>query len=186
MRSKTDQRGAQAGADIVGRDKIVHNYPATEGPGPIEQLLQKLQAEIENDEKIKHTIENLKHFTEHKSKDGIIGLEAKLIAGKREYELYSAFAKKELFAKLLETWSHYYSAQEIFAFLLAKIEYEFSMFVFPNIQSLTQHDINQLISDRIVLPTIQECGSGVFTLNHSIVMGMVYWLAEQCFVRWHQ
>lgn len=93
--------------------------------------------------------------------------------------------KKELFAKLLDKWSMYASAQEIFSVLLAKIEYEFSMFVYPKLGVLNEDGINELVDARIVQPTIQECGSGVFTLNHSITMGMIYWLAEQCFVRWH-
>ncbi len=169
-------------------DKIVNNtYPATNrAPGIVEQLLDKLQAEISKNAEVRHTVESLKHFYEHKeAADGIVGLEAKLKAGGRTSELYVAYAKKEQFAKLLEMWSLYASAQEIFAYLLAGAEHHFTMHVHPKLGELDKVQVNQLIDTLIVTPTIAECGTTVFTLNHGIVMGMIYWLAEQCFVRWH-
>ena len=155
-------------------------------PGIVEQLLEKLQNEIMKNAEVRHTVESLQYFYERRARDGIVGLEAKLMAGERKHELYLALAKKEQFAKLLEKWSLYASAQEIFAYLLAEVECQFSMFVYPKIGQLEQVEINQLVDDRIVAPTIAECGTSVFTLNHSLVMGMIYWLAEQCFVQWHR
>lgn len=187
MTSRVSQQGATAHGDIVGRDKIeTHYHPGASKPGVVEQLLQKLQAEVENDEKVRHTIEALAHFQSRRSHDGIDGLEAKLRAGRRADEYVNALEKKELFVKLLEKWSLYASAQEIFAYLLAQVEHEFNYFVHPQITTHDTIGVNQLVNDRIVIPTIKECGSSVFVLNHGIVMGMVYWLAEQCFVRWHQ
>ena len=188
MATRIDQRGARADGDIVAGDKIVnHNYPATNRtPGIVEQLLEKLQSEIGKNAEVRQTVESLKYFYEHReAADGIVGLEAKLGAGGRTSELYVALAKKEQFAKLLETWSLYASAQEIFAYLLAGAEHHFTMHVYPKLGELDQVQINQLIDNLIVTPTIVECGTTVFTLNHGIVMGMIYWLAEQCFVRWH-
>jgi hypothetical protein len=46
--------------------------------------------------------------------------------------------------------------------------------------------INQLTSELIVEPAVLECGASVFQLDHNTALGMVYWLAEQCFVRWHK
>jgi hypothetical protein len=188
MSATINQSGASAGGDLVGGNKTVNNYfhPASSQSGIVEQLLAKLQAEIDKNEQVRHIVENLQYFYKKRAPDGINGLEAKLTAGRRDHEIYLALEKKELFAKLLEKWSLYASAQEIFACLLAKAEHEFSMFVYPKIGKLDQDGINQLVNDRIVTPAISECGVGVFTLNHSIVMGMIYWLAEQCFVRWHQ
>jgi hypothetical protein len=39
--------------------------------------------------------------------------------------------------------------------------------------------------DRIVNPIVEECGGDIMSVNHNIVQGMVYWLAEQCFIKWH-
>ncbi|HWY16829.1 MAG TPA: ABC-three component system protein [Rhizomicrobium sp.] len=188
MSNTVDQSGAHAGEDIVAGNKEVHYHLSGEikSDGVVAQLLQKLRAEMDGNDKIKHTVENLQFFYNHIAGDGVVGLEAKLIAAQRKAEIITAFAKKEHFAKLLETWSLYASAQEIFAYFLARAEHEFSMFVLPKLGELQPAEINQLINDKIVLPTITECGTSVFTLNHTAVMGMVYWLAEQCFVRWNE
>jgi hypothetical protein len=135
---------------------------------------------------VQHTIEALAHFQCRRSHDGIDDLEAKLKAGHRADEYLMAIEKKELFVKLLEKWSLYASAQEIFAYLLAQVEYQFNFFIHPQITKLRPIEINQLVSELIVVPTINECGSTIFVLNHGTVIGMIYWLAEQCFVRWHQ
>ena len=164
----------------------VVNLPAHQVISIVERLLAKLQTEVSDSQPIQHTIEALKYYHEKRSPDGIAGLEQKLRVAGRQDELFLAFDKKEQFAKLLEKWSLYLSAQELFAYLLARAEHEFNMFIYPKIDTLDKTEINELVNERVILPTISDCGSKVFTLNHSVVMGMVYWLAEQCFVRWHK
>jgi hypothetical protein len=189
MTLQVRQDGASAKGDIVGRDKTEthhHHYAASGPPGIVEQLLIKLQVEIEKNQEVRHTIEALAHFQTRRAPDGIDGLEAKLRAANRENEIFLALEKKEMFVKLLEKWSLYASAQEIFAYLLAKAEYDFNYLIYPRICPNNVTEINQLIHDTIVMPTIEQCGTSVFTLNHGVAMGMLYWLAEQCFVRWHQ
>jgi hypothetical protein len=182
-----DQSGSKAGGDIVARDKIEHHHhPSPIASGVVEKLILKLQAEIKLNIHAQHTVDALATFQVRKSIDGIVGLEAKLIAAHREDEVWSALDKKEQFAKLLQRWSLYASAQEIFAYLLAKAEFEFNHFVHPKISSLPAPEIDQLVHDRIVNTTIAECGVEVFVLNHGTSMGMLYWLAEQCFIRWHK
>jgi hypothetical protein len=113
------QQGASAKGDIVGRDKVeTHYHSASPSPGIVEQLLKKLQAEIEKNEKARHTIETVAHFQTRRSDDGVDGLDAKLRAGQRPHEYLAALEKKEQFVKLLEKWSLYASAQEIFCVLI--------------------------------------------------------------------
>ena len=185
--TKVHQGGAQAGRDIVGRDKTEHHvHLAPRGPGVVEELLKKLQKEVETNAEVRHTIEALAHFQTRQSSDGIDGLEAKLEAAGRIDEQRTALEKKEMFVKLLEQWSLYASAQEIFAHLLAKAEFEFTYFIQPQLNELTRVQINEMIGHRVVEPTVETCGSSIFAINHGTAMGMVYWLAEQCFIRWHQ
>lgn len=187
MTSKVNQKGASANGDIVAGNKTENHYHASSAPAAniVEQLLNRLKEEVERNEQVRHTIESLQRFQTQRADDGITGLEAKLKAANREHELIDALEKKELFAKLLEKWSLYASAQEIFAHLLAKAEYEFNYFI--RLQSdKTELEINQLVNDRVVVPTLTVCGAGTFLLDHSTVMGMVYWLAEQCYIRWHK
>jgi hypothetical protein len=186
MSLKVDQAGASAHGDIVGRDKYEHHFHSLDRPaGVVEQLLRKLQKEVAKNESVRHTVEALAHFHNRKSHDGIDGLQAKLNAANRSDEYLDAIEKKELFAKLLERWSLYASAQEIFAYLLAKAEYEFTYIIHPQLGGLSKVEANELVRDHIIVPIIAETGTGAFTINHSTAMGMIYWLAEQCFVRWH-
>lgn len=182
-----DQSGARAAGDIVARDKIENHYhPQAAASGVVEKLILKLQSEIALDIRVQRTVDALANFEKRRSVDGVEGLEAKLQAAGREEEIWAALDKKEQFAKLLQKWSLYASAQEIFAYLLAKAEHEFNHFVHPKIPLVSAMDIDQIVHDRIVQTTIDECGVDVFVLNHGTAMGMLYWLAEQCFIRWHK
>jgi hypothetical protein len=81
MALKVDQAGAAAHGDIVGRDKHEQHFHLPERPpGVVEQLLQKLQSEVQNNEHVRHTIEALAHFQNRRSRDGVNGLQAKLNA----------------------------------------------------------------------------------------------------------
>jgi hypothetical protein len=58
------QSGASAGGDVVGGDKKeVHNYylPQTK-LGVVEQLIQKLEKEIENNQHVRETIDSLARY----------------------------------------------------------------------------------------------------------------------------
>ena len=183
-----DQKGASAGSNLVGGNFTVNTYfspPTLLSSNVILQLLVKLKEEVATDAKAQDTIDSLQYYDQRPPRDGIVGLEAKLKAGGREEELYNAFDKKEQFAKLLDRWSLYTSAQKIFAHLLAKVETLFNMIIHPNMGVLDKVAINQLIIERILIPTVAECGCDVIVLNDGIVLGMLYWLAERCFVRWH-
>lgn len=178
------QSKATAGGDIIAGHKITnHNYPAA--ASRVEALMLGLVREIETKQEVKGIIDSLQFYFKQIAPDGIVGLEAKLNHAGRSGEMYIAFEKKELFVKILDKYSLYESAQKIFAYLLAKVEHEFNFAVHPQVTYCDPLQLNQLISDKIVEPIVAECGVGPLDINHNVAMGMVYWLAEQCFVRWH-
>jgi hypothetical protein len=189
---EVNQQAAQAGRDMIAGDQTLvdqsvhHHHPAAAKTTVVEQLLARLQAEMETNAKVQAVIDELRRFHERKSRGGVVGLEAKLQKGNRPHEVDHALEKKELFAKVLEKWSMYASAQEIFAYLLARAELEYSTHVLPQLGNLNEVQINSIITTRIVDPVVEECAASVFRLNHDVAMGMFYWLAEQCFVRWHK
>ncbi len=185
--SKTvvNQQGVTAGGDVVAGDKVTYNQHVVSAPSVVVQLLDKLQAEIAQNAQVRQTIEKLEQYYNRTSTDGIDGLEAKLKHAGRTSEVHRALQKKEQFSKLLDRWALYASAQQIFAYLLARAEHEYTLNIHPQIGGLTEEQVNQLVTLRIVEPTVAECGATVFEVDHGIAMGMVYWLAEQCFVRWH-
>jgi hypothetical protein len=180
------QKNARAAGDIIGRDKNETHIHYGAAPSVIEQLLAKLHVEIADNAQTRNTIESLARYQKQRSHDGIVGLEAKLTKAGREAEIFDALEQKELFAKLLETWSLYESAQSIFACLLAKAEYEFKFFIQPKIGMVDDLTLNQMVNDKVIEPTTTACGGSAFKIDHSEAMGMIYWLAEQCFVRWHK
>lgn len=184
---RVNQSSAQADGDIVAGNKTTNNYLQSPAAlSPVEKLMDRLAQEIDNSQQAKDIIGSLQFFYIQKSIDGVVGLEAKLIKAGRQDDLLYAFEKKELFVKLLDRYSLYASAQRIFAHLLAKTEHEFSQHIHPQIANLSHSEVNGLVGSRIVDPIVLECGAGPLDITHSIVMGMVYWLAEQCFIRWHQ
>ena len=176
-----DQRRASAQGDVVGGDKItelhIHESTASSG-GVVEQLLRKLEAEIADNAQTQETIQALKRFYNRRSDDGIEELEAKLDASGRQGELRAAMEKKEMFAKLLERWSLYASAQQIFVYLLARAEHEFNYNIYPKIESLQPVQVNELVTDRIVSPVVKLCGSTIFAVDHGTALGMLYWLTS--------
>jgi hypothetical protein len=188
---KVDQSKAKANQDIVAGDKltagsIVNNYGLSKSPSLIQTLMEKLQSEIDGDVKSQQTVDTLLFYQKKKSHDGIYGLEAKLQKADRQSEIIDALEYKELFSKLLYRFSLYDSAQEIFAFLLARVDRRFRIHVEPMLDQLDDVQIDALIYEQIIEPIVSEVGDGVFTINDAVVAGMVYWMAEQCFVRWHK
>lgn len=177
----SNQQDARAGGNIVGRD----NATVEAKKGMIEKLLLRLKEQYECSEQTQTTIDELARYHCRRSPDGISGLQAKLEASGRSQYYDEAIEKKEMFSKLLERWSLYSSAQLIFVHVLAKAETEFTLVIYGQIPQKTPEEINALVIERIVNPIVEECSSELMSVNHNLVQGMVYWLAEQCFIRWH-
>ena len=147
--------------------------------------MDRLADEIKNDIQVQNLIDTLQYFQVRFTTDEIEGLENKLSHAGRSSEIPLAIRQKELFSRLLAKYSMFDSAQQIFAYLLAKIEIDYKCYVLPNVGNLHPSEIDQLINERLVTPCVHEVGAGVFSLNANIAMGMVYWLAEQCYIKWH-
>ncbi|HUD40749.1 MAG TPA: ABC-three component system protein [Dokdonella sp.] len=177
---------AVAGGDIVGGDKVVHNHPPTQKKSKLELLKAQLKKEVEDGSSSSDLIDQLQCYKKPIPEDGVIGLVAKLEASGRSAQLMTALEMKEQFAKLLEKWSLYASAQEIFAHLLAMAQYKYSHQIYPIIGSITDVEIDELVDQKIISPAIEEVGIDIFSLDHKSAMGMIYWLAEQCRIKWHK
>ncbi|RWC89222.1 MAG: hypothetical protein EOS32_29665 [Mesorhizobium sp.] len=185
--STVDQSGAHAGRDMAGRDiNHTHNNISANRVSAVEKLLQKLENEIAQNQVARDMIDRLKRFYTQRSHDGVRGLQAKLSISGRDDSYDDAIEMKEMFVKLLERWSLYYSAQQIIVHLLARAERQFNDIILPQISSCDRVQINTFMNDLIVVPTVEDCGASVLEVDHNTAMGMIYWLAEQCFVRWHK
>lgn len=190
--NSVNQKGAKAGKNIAARD-INETYieNANLPPQPkktkVENLLERLQLEIDGNIEARQMIDDLQYYHERLSVDGIDGLENKLKHyGADESEILKAMMKKEAFNKKLEKFVHYNSAQEIFALLLSKVDYFFDTEISPLIETASSEDIAKQTKEKIVDPVMAEISDDIMGLNYNHVVGMVYWLAEQCFIRWHK
>lgn len=179
-----DQRRATPGGDAVGRDKITTVHHSVRR-SQIEGWLDKLAEERRDDIQVRDFVDSLQYYLQPSPDDGVSGLEAKLDHAGRSAQKRSALRKKEAFSKLLEAWRSYPAAQEIIAYFLTKIETTFELQVVPKLGSVDPIEIDKIIADHLVGPIISEMGTGPFMLNYVHVHGMIYWLAEQCYIRWH-
>ena len=152
---------------------------------PIAVWMERLAEEIRRDVRVQDFVATLQFYQEHHSHDGIDGLEDKLKHAGRTAHLRKAVRKQELFARLLDEFSMFDSAQQIFAYVLSKMDADFDAYVVPNLGKLTDGEIDVIINERLIMPATHEASVGAFCLNAAITGGMVYWLAEKCYVRWH-
>lgn len=195
------QKGVAAGNDVIGANKfevsnLTINIPPIVTPNPppvvpgyllINKLVDELRAAIKDDEEAKRTVDNLQIYKrDGQTGDGVVGLEGKLKVVGRGGELEGALDQKQLFVELLEKWSYYASAQEIFAHLLARMRRCFNTKILPYIPDSAASDIDALVDSEVVEPILDECSQiPQFTVNSDVALGMYYWLADQCYVRWH-
>lgn len=187
-----DQTKAQAGGHVVAGDQNnteigeinlnLQNSRKTK----IDRLLERLQDEIAGNEQAKQMIDDLQYYHNRHAVDGIDGLENKLNHSGRGDMVLKALRRKEAFNKKLEQFVHYSSAQEIFALLLSKVDLIFETEIEPNLDGKSIDEITKDTKEKIVDPIMEEISEDIMGLNYNHVLGMVYWLAEQCFVRWHK
>jgi len=152
----------------------------------LETLMKKLAEEIAQNLECHELISNLQYYHKKLIVDDVIGLEAKLRHTGRSAQIDEALMQKEEFVKLLEKYSLFQSAQKIFAHCLSMAHHEFRHFVHPHVDVMNTQQIDQIVTTRIVEPLVRECTDGEFFIDHNIAMGLIYWLAEQCYVRWHK
>jgi hypothetical protein len=180
--NKVNQTGASA-EKIAGRDY----YDATFHPraSHVERLVSLLEREIASQETREDWIESLEFFQQPYAPDGVVGVEEKLRKVGREKSLLIALRYKEMFAKFLTRYALYQAAQELIALCLHKVFFEFESHIHPHCGSISQSEIDAIVAEKVVKSVLDEYASGSFSLNHGIVQGMIYWLADRCFVRWH-
>lgn len=191
---QTSQDNIDAGRDNAGGDITYQNSHnqninviLSGEDSPIQAWMASLEHEISTNKQVIHFIDTLQMYHEKHSHDGIEGLVDKLKHSGRssDSEINLALRKKELFTRLLAKYSMFDSAQQIFAYLLSKLEEDFRALVLPNLNGKSIGMVDQLFSEYLIGPCAKEIKAGVFCLNSAIAAGMVYWLAEQCYVRWH-
>lgn len=183
--TKVDQSGASAEGNIIGRD-LNNTVHVSARRSQIEGWLERLAEELRDDPKVRGFVDNLQYYMQPYTHDDVVGLVSKLEHAGRSSQKSRALRKKEEFSKLLAEWQAYPAAQEIIAYFLSKIESAFESKVVPLLGTADNDSIDCSIIEHLVDPVLAEMGTGPFMLNYNNVYGMVYWLAEQCYIRWHK
>jgi len=148
--------------------------------------MEKLAAEISANSSRADFVDSLQFYIEKYAPDGVIGLEAKLTHAGRASEVSLAMRKKELFSRMLVKYQMFESAQKILAYLLSKLESDFNAHILPSIADKNRQELDAEFQKYLVTPCANEIKEGVFNLDFVVAAGMVYWLAEQCYIRWHK
>lgn len=112
-------------------------------------------------------------------------MENKLRKAGRESSIILAYKYKEMFAKFLTRYGLYNAAQELIALCLHKVFYEFESNVHPVCHHVSQDETDIIVAEKVVNPLLSDYVAGSFTIKHGLVLGMIYWLADRCYVRWH-
>jgi hypothetical protein len=185
LRPTVDQRQAKAGQDVVAGDKITQNIVSVQRRTVVDRYSERLAKEIAEDSRVYEVISELQYFTERIAPDAIEGLEAKLEHADRSSQLAEALRQKELFARLLARFSLYQSAQVIIAYLLSQAESVFRTYILPHVSETTPAEYDKLIYENVIVAIVDEVGDTDLAFNHHLAAGLVYWLADQCYVRWH-
>jgi hypothetical protein len=180
---------ASQGDSYIASPIGIINKIAERDREPFRNILQ-LKAKISEEKaaglQISYTIEKLARFEKQISTDGIDGLENKLTHADRAGEIRYALEAKEDFVKLMAEWRFYESAQQMIVAALAIIEYEYNFNVIPKSNLSTIQQMNDIIKNEIIFPLLNDMSGDAVTVDINHVAGMIYWLADQCYVRWHQ
>lgn len=194
--SSTNQSGASAGGNVVARDlndnsTHLHLPPMSESTSlhsALGKWIEQLELAKLEDETIAYDVANLAFYKRKRiSDDGINGLDEKLCAGDRSNRREDAIEQKLSFEMILTEWSLYASAQEIFAYLLAKIHRNFNLLKDTVPTNAAPHVLDHIIDQQVLEPIVNECGQVQhFEVNLNVALGMLYWLADQCVIRWHK
>lgn len=189
--TSSDQSRSVVQGDQIGRDKIDQSDRRTIRLGPVAsqvpRLLRRLEQQLQSKSTTSQFIESLRFYVDIRDDSDVVGLEEKLKIAGRSHKYSAASRMKDQFARLLTQYELFESAQELFAYFLALIHDVFERHIIPKCHSLTEAELEAIVDEKIISPIFEEIGKGTdgITINRNHIKGMIYWLADKCYVRWH-
>lgn len=171
---------------FTGRDDKSITFETKNDPSLyLRELYLKFEEEKKQNEELAAICEEFDYFNSKVDGD-VLGLDAKLIEGKRESILLYALDVKEKFhKKLLKTSQYSAVAQDINVYILSKVRRSFMTEIYSLIcENESQEKINLLITERIINPVKAELGINLFKYNEDDIMGMIFFLTGNCHLKW--
>ncbi len=180
------QENITAGGDVAGRD--INNYYKT----PVTWYQKRFEAlieEVKNDQRYEQTIEDLEFY--NTILPGTKDLESKLKDGGFTCaDINSARLRKMKFAKKMEKYKYYYSAQIINSHLFADVLLKFEDYVKPLInKDASKDDINLAVSQKVIDPIMEKlevegADDTILCYDRQDILGIVYYLTGICHINW--
>jgi hypothetical protein len=154
----------------------------------VASLLRQIDEEMRSNQLYNGFIDELQLLISKREDSELKGLAEKLKAVGRSDELADAELDLHIFEMMLEKFTHYQSAQKLFFYFLVRIRSVFLSHIMPKTANLQRTELEQIIEDKIVQPTLAEMdivgGHEHLLITESHVRGMIFWLAERCHIRW--
>ena len=185
----TTQSSNDVGGDLAGRDMFKHTFTlntAHQVSTYINKLYAKLADETASNPSLQASIEDFDYFNSQVDDDQIIGLERKLIEGKRVNMVrYAKDVKERYHKKLLRTCQFSEVSQRINVHLLAKVRSYYMDEVYPSVcEGAEPVYIGRLINERIIKPLEAELGENLLDYTSEDIQGMLYFLTGNCHIKW--
>lgn len=173
-----------SGGDFAGRD--LTKMEVTFSAGNLKELFKRFEEEKRNNILFKEVIEELDILQRQKSNETVIGLEAKLRAGKKTDELIEmALELKESYSKKLEKNKLFESAQRINAYLLGYARTQFVTYVYPEIKKgSSDSKVNLLMNQYVIQPMLSMLDGDTYGFTPQDIHGILYFLTGNCFIKW--
>jgi hypothetical protein len=176
--------------NIVGRDSFDNSLSIInqhESSSYIKDLYEKFEVERNSDPELKDLCEELSILNTQVQNEEVVGLENKLKAGGQidYYITYATELKDKFYRKLMINAQYSLAAQEINTHLLTKVKRTFRMEIFPllcNKEPLSF--IEQVITERIIIPVRTELGLNLFKYTDEDISGMIFFLTGTCHLKW--
>jgi hypothetical protein len=175
--------GTQYRADAIH----VHEAPAR-AETALQRLFKRLRSEAVADATLNTFIEQLEIYTRVVHIEEVVGLEGKFKHAGRLDQLEMAMRLKEITFAEIRRNIFSRTFQTIYATLMAKIYESFDCWVRPAvIEGSSRREIDQLITQHVVLPIVEELESCPEYEGVAIqtVRGMLYFLTGNCHLVWH-
>jgi hypothetical protein len=177
------QTGNIAGRDVVGGDSIVNTTAPRRTP--ITKLNERYLAETGEAEGLDAFVAKLQHYWDRATNDDIRRLSQKLSDSGRGDMLQTGEELKECATKIILRFQTSRTAQDILAWVLAELYGRFLLDVWPSIQADAPREVvDRLMSEKVIGTTLLDLEDNALDLSRPDLLGLVYFLAGNCYIRW--
>lgn len=150
----------------------------------LEHLIIRSQNMAKEDPEYRDMLEELQEFLKARPGRKIIGLENKLIEGKREDLIDDAEYLESKFARKVARGQLSDKEEIVYFHCLSKINSFFNSYIKPKIKANESNEIvDSGIQDMIINPIYEEV-IVVHTMSTEMIKGMLYYLTGKCHLRW--